>query len=215
MKRGNANGFFILLVTGMVLLSGCISSDSTSPTPEATFTKEIVKETTRTPATLTSGTTIPTSVPTVLPTTKPTSVLTTLPTTKPTPVPTTIPTSVPTSVPASDSTYGVLFIHIRAGGCGGDLKVFIVRDGTDVSPPVYYYLPDRTIIEGANTGYIEVKILMDGNSNMVEFPPGAYTAYLPDMKEGVPEQQSFTISPGGRTDVWFQGTLLAASSRGC
>jgi hypothetical protein len=93
--------------------------------------------------------------------------------------------------------------------------VFIVRDGTDVSPPVYYYLPDRTIIEGENPGYVQVKILMDGNSYLVEFPPGTYTAFLPDMKGGVPEQQSFTISPGGRTDVWFQGTLLAASSRGC
>jgi hypothetical protein len=93
--------------------------------------------------------------------------------------------------------------------------VFIARDGTVVSPPVYYYLPDRTIIEGENTGYSQVKILMDGNSYLVEFPPGAYTAYLPDMKGGVPEQQSFTIRPGGRTDVWFQGTLLAASSRGC
>ena len=93
--------------------------------------------------------------------------------------------------------------------------MFIVRDGTDVSPPVYYYLPDRTIIEGENTGYVQVKILMDGNSYLVEFPPGTYTAFLPDMKGGVPEQQSFTINPGGRTDVWLQGTLLAASSRGC
>jgi hypothetical protein len=215
MKKWNAISIFIVLVTGMVLLSGCMSPDSTSPTPVATLTKEIVQETTVLPVMPTPGTTIPAPVPTTIPTTKPTSVPTIKPTTKPTPVPTTVPTSVPKSMPTTDGTPGALFIHIRAGGCGGDLKVFIARAGTEVSPPVYYYLPDKTIIEGANTGYSQVKILMDGNSYMVEFPPGTYIANLPDMKGGVPEQQSFTISPGVRTDIWFQGTLLAASSRGC
>ncbi len=93
--------------------------------------------------------------------------------------------------------------------------MFIARDGTDVSPPVYYYLPDRTVIEGLNPGYIPVKILMDGNSYRVNFPSGTFTAYLPDMKGGVPEHQSFVLSPGGRTDIWFSGTLSKASARGC
>jgi hypothetical protein len=126
-----------------------------------------------------------------------------------------VPTTIPSIIPTTDETAGSLFIHIRAGGCGGDLKVFIARDGTGVSPPVYYYLPDRTVIEGPNKDFTGVKILMDGNSYRVKIPPGSYIAYLPDMKGGVPEQQSFVITPDGRTDIWFSGTLLTASARGC
>lgn len=114
-----------------------------------------------------------------------------------------------------ENTLGSLYIHIRAGNCGPDLKAFIAREGTSVSPIIYYYLPDKTVVEGANIGYYQAKILVDGNSDMVKLLPGSYTAYLPNMNGGEFETQSFIISPGDRTDIWFSGYSIAASARGC
>lgn len=119
-------------------------------------------------------------------------------------------------IPVEDTAAGKLFITIRAGGCGGDLKAFIAREGTEVSPIVYYYLPDKTVVEGQNIGYRSAKILMDGNSEMVELPPGRYTASLPPMNGGNEvEQQSFVINEGGTTHIYFAGMAATASARGC
>ena len=125
---------------------------------------------------------------------------------------TTLP--LPTSY-SEDMTTGSLYIHIRAGNVGPDLKAFIARDGTSVGPVIYYSLPDKTVVEGQNMGYYIAKILVDGNSEVVNLIPGSYTAYLPDMKGGEPEIQSFIIQSGARTDIWFSGYSVAASSRGC
>jgi hypothetical protein len=119
------------------------------------------------------------------------------------------------AVSVQDNTLGSLYIHIRAGNCGPDLKAFIAREGTSVSPIIYYYLPDKTVVEGPNTGYYQAKILVDGNSDMVRLIPGFYTAYLPNMNGGEFETQSFRITPGDRTDIWFSGYSIAASARGC
>jgi hypothetical protein len=119
-------------------------------------------------------------------------------------------------VTVEDYASGKLFVTIRAGGCGGDLKAFIAREGTEVSPIIYYYLPDKTIVEGQNIGYTSAKILMDGNSEMVQLAPGRYTAYLPPMNGGNEvEQESFVITEGGTTHIYFAGMAATASARGC
>lgn len=109
---------------------------------------------------------------------------------------------------------GGLFINIRAGGSVDGLKVFIAREGTDVSPIEYRFLPDRTVVEGENQGYLPVRILPDGRSGLIRLRPGSYTAYLPNWNGGEPEEQSFTIREESITPIWFAG-FAASSGGGC
>jgi len=202
MEKWNAVGIFTVLVIGMVFLSGCTNPGSTNATPVATPASQTVDLT-----------------PLVTPSTEPAT---------PTPAPATAAPAANntgyneslyqdnTTKPASsvrNDTSGGLIINIRAGGSVEGLKVFIARDGTNVSPIVYSFLPDRTVVEGENKGYIQVKIPADGHSGVVKLQPGAYTAYLPNWNGGEPEQQSFTIRADETNPIWFQG--FSASSGGC
>ncbi|MDD1683921.1 MAG: hypothetical protein LUO98_08825 [Methanoregula sp.] len=209
MKQWNAAGIVTVLVIWMVFLGGCTTTKSTNATPVATPASQTVDLT-----------------PLVTPSPAPET---------PAPAQATPTTAPATAAPAAnetgydgqrtadnntqsassvgnDTTSG-LFINIRAGGSVEGLKVFIARDGTNVSPIVYSFLPDRTVVEGENKGYIQVKIPPDGRSGLVNLMPGAYTAYLPDWNGGEPEQQSFTIRKDEITPIWFQG--FSANSGGC
>jgi hypothetical protein len=113
-----------------------------------------------------------------------------------------------------NQTGGGLFINIQRGGSVDGVKVFIAREGTDLSQIEYTYLPDRTLVEGENKGYIQVKIPPDGRSDLIRLPPGNYTAYLPDWNSGAPEQQSFTIREEVTITIHFMG-FSAAGGGGC
>ena len=226
MKRWNAIGILTVLATGMVFMSGCISPVSTGTIPEATLPPQVDYETVPVPPAPTPTTAVPASTAPVAP--PPQIVNETVPVTTlaPTPALTTVndhgydeskykDTDPEPPVSVEDNATGGLFINIRAGGATEGLKVFIARDGTNVSPVEYSYLPDRTIVEGQNSGYIQVKILPDGRSELVKLMPGKYIAYLPDMNGGEPEQQSFMISKGGITPLWFTGFAASSGSGGC
>jgi hypothetical protein len=208
MKKWNPIGILTVLVIGMVFMSGCISPVSTSTTPVAPTLPQTVNET------------VPAGTVLVAPT-----IQQFVNETLPVPPARTPATAIPTGneTDKNESTYedkfvenentGGLIINIRAGGSVEGLTVFIARGGTNVSPIEYSFLPDRTVVEGENKGYLQVKILPDGHSGIVRLLPGNYTAYLPDWNGGEPEQQSFMISEEVITPIWFNG--FAASSGGC
>lgn len=195
-KKLNAICFVIVLAVGMVFLSGCSNTGYTTTAPVTTLPPQIVHGT----------------------------VLVSPP---PTPTATLLPVAAESgngkltdehntsanAVSVEDLT-GSLLIHIRAGGSVKGLKVFIARNGTNVPPVDYSYLPDGTIVEGQNNGYLQVTVLPDGKSEFVRLAPGSYTAYLPSMNIGQPpEEQSFMIRVNDMTHIWFEG--FSASSGGC
>jgi hypothetical protein len=211
MKKGSPMGSLTVLVIGLVFMSGCISPVSTSTTPVTPTPSQIVNETLPIP---------PAHTVLVTPT-----IQQFVNETMSVPPAQTPATAVPpgNETGNNESTYkdkfagnentGGLIINIRAGGSVEGLTMFIARDGTNVSPIEYSFLPDRTVVEGENKGYLQVKILPDGHSEIVRLPPGNYTAYLPDWNGGEPEQQSFMITEEVITPLWFKG--FAASSGGC
>jgi hypothetical protein len=120
--------------------------------------------------------------------------------------------AVPVSV--ENETSGGLFINIERGGSVDGVKVFIAREGMDLSQIEYTYLPDRTLVEGENPGYIPVIIPPDGRSDLIRLPTGNYTAYLPDWNSGEPEKQSFTVREDHILTIYFMG-FSAAGAGGC
>jgi hypothetical protein len=119
-----------------------------------------------------------------------------------------------TPISVVNETFGGLFINIQRGGSVDGLKVFIARGGTDLSQIEYSFLPDRTVVEGENKGYFQVKVPADGRSELIRLPPGNYTAYLPTMGGGEPEKQSFTIREDDITTLYMLG-FSAAGGGGC
>ena len=119
-----------------------------------------------------------------------------------------------TPLSVENTTTGGLFIHIQRGGSVDGLKVFIAREGTDLSQIEYSFLPDRTVVEGENKGYLQVKVPADGRSELIRLQPGNYTAYIPTMGGGEPEQQSFTIRKEVIINLYFMG-FSAAGGGGC
>ena len=171
-------GIFFVLVTGMVFMSGCISSASPGTEPEPTSTPQVVVDTV-------FVTTSPPPTPAVpasrAPETPPTTQI----------VHETvfvIPTTVPTQFwPTNDnrdeeSEYNYNFLKpassvdgitgslvIRVEGCSADgLTVFIARNGMNVSPLDNTYLLTRMVVEDENPVFLLVKILPDGSSEMVK-----------------------------------------------
>jgi hypothetical protein len=226
MKKWNAICMVTVLVIGMVFMSGCTSPVSTSSIPVAPTTQQIVYETVPVTPTPAPATAVLSSSAPVAPTTQQ-IVYETMPVT-PTPASTTaVPaandtgydepafkdTNLKPPLSVEADTTGGLFINIRAGGSVDGLKVFIARDGTNVSPIEYSFLPDRSVVEGENKGYLQVKIPPDGRSELIKLLPGNYTAYLPNWNGGEPEEQSFMIREEDITPIWFAG--FAASSGGC
>ena len=135
----------------------------------------------------------------------------------PTPVPTPVPTSttnqtVTTVVTlTAEDNPGSLTIF-TSGGLGNDVSVFIAREGSNVQP--INTDPYMNLIENQNPGYIEVKILPNGETPRVSLAPGNYIAYLPSKSGGQPEQQSFTINANCNTVVSFSAYSYRASSGG-
>ena len=124
-----------------------------------------------------------------------------------------VPVAAITAVPLSaEGGTGSLLIH--TGGLGNDVTVFIAREGTAVLPVNDLYDSSGNVIESQTSGYIQVKILPDGNSDTVSLVSGNYIAYLPDKNGREPEQQSFTINANCNTVISFSGYSYRASSGG-
>lgn len=121
-------------------------------------------------------------------------------------------TTSPVSV--ANETFGGLIINVQRGGSIDGLKVFIAREGTDLSQIEYSFLPDGTVVEGENKGYLQVKIPPDGRSELIRLRTGNYTASIPNQGGGEPEQQSFTIREDVIITVYFMG-FSAAGAGGC
>ena len=119
-----------------------------------------------------------------------------------------------TPVSVANETYGGLFINVQRGGSVDGLRVFIAREGTDLSQIEYSFLPDGTVVEGENKGYLQVKIPPDGRSEFIRLRTGNYTASIPNQGGGEPEQQSFTIREDVIITVYFMG-FSAAGAGGC
>ena len=119
-----------------------------------------------------------------------------------------------TPVSVANETSGGLFINVQRGGSVDGLKVFIAREGTDLSQIEYSFLPDGTVVEGENKGYLQVKIPPDGRSELIRLRTGNYTASIPNQGGGEPEQQSFTIREDVIITVYFMG-FSAAGAGGC
>jgi hypothetical protein len=107
---------------------------------------------------------------------------------------------------SADGVAGTLVTRVT--GCSSDnLIVFIARAGTNVSPIDNQYLLDRMVAGDQNTGFLPVKILPDGSSEMVSLAPGTYTAYLPNKSgDEIEEQQSFKIGANVITYLSFIGS---------
>ena len=117
-------------------------------------------------------------------------------------------------VSVANETFGGLFINVQRGGSIDGLIVFIAREGSDLSQIEYSFLPDGTVVEGANQGYLRVKIPPDGRSELIRLRTGNYTASIPNQGGGEPEQQSFTICEEVILTVYFMG-FSAAGAGGC
>lgn len=209
MKKWDAAGFVTVLLIGMVFFCGCTNTQSTDAAPgaaAASQTADVTPPVTPFPVATTTTPEPATSKP------EPTTAVPAANTTRSDEA-RILDTNPQPASSVQDDTNGGLIINIRAGGSVEGLKVFIARDGTNVPPIVYSFLPDRTVVEGENKGYIQVKIPPDGRSGVVKLTPGTYTAYLPDWNGGEPEQQSFTIRKDEVTPIWLQG--FAANSGGC
>ena len=119
-----------------------------------------------------------------------------------------------TPVSVANETFGGLFINVQRGGSVDGLRVFIAREGTDLSQIEYSFLPDGTVVEGENKGYLQVKIPPDGRSELIRLRTGNYTASIPNQGGGEPEQQSFAIREDVIITVYFMG-FSAAGAGGC
>jgi hypothetical protein len=99
------------------------------------------------------------------------------------------------------------------GGLGNDVTVYIAREGSSVGP--LNTDPYANMLGNQNPGYIQVKILPNGESATVSLVPGNYIAYLPVKSGGgLPEQQSFTINANCNTVISFAAYSYRASSGG-
>jgi hypothetical protein len=137
-----------------------------------------------------------------------------------TPPPTTMPAETITvattpAVPVYEKGgTGSLLIH--TGGVGSGVVVYVARQGTDVYPINELYDSGGNVLENRTSGYIQVNILPDGNSETVSLAPGTYSAYLPGKNGGPAEQQSFTMNADSNTVIsFFAYSYRASSGGGC
>lgn len=226
MKKWKVIGIFIVLVTSMVFMSGCISSASTSTPSVATPTPQVVHGTVVVTPSPVPTIAVPASIAPVQTTTQIVHETVFVP-------PTTIPTIVwPTNdyqydksgynyndlkpTVSADGATGTLVIRVE--GCSADgLTVFIARNGTNVSPIDNTDLLDRMVVEDQNPVFLQVKILPDGNSETVRLAPGYYSAYLPNKNgDEIEDLQSFKIGANFMTYVSLSGSSYSnPSSSGC
>jgi len=226
MRTRGALSTVTVLVIGMLFMSGCVSPSSTGTLPAAPAPSQIVNATVPVSPAPSTAPALPPG--TISGTPEPHQIVNeTVPgSPAPTPVPaggtvkepgySTSASQNSNSTPPlfiENETLGGLFININRGGSINGLKIFIAREGTTVSAVEYTFLPDRTVREGENKGYLQVKIPPEGRSDLIKLRPGNYTAYLPDWNGGEPEQQSFMIHQEEITPIWFEG--FSASGGGC
>lgn len=100
-----------------------------------------------------------------------------------------------------------------SGGLGNDVIVYIAREGSSVGP--LNTDPYSNTIGIQNPGYLQVRILPNGESPSVSLVPGNYIAYLPAKTgTGETEKQPFTINPNSHTTISFAASSYRASSGG-
>lgn len=221
-------GMVTVLVIGMVVMSGCVSPSSTIIPPAASTPSPAVNENVPVSPVLTPAITVLPDTLLVAPAPQRTANDTMPESPAPTPAPTGSTANETgyhesisgdnnrnTPLFVENETAGGLFINVNRGGSVDGLKVFIAREGTPVSPIEYTFLPDRTVVEGENRGYLQVKVPPDGRSELIKLQPGNYTAYLPDWNGGEPEQHSFIIHREEITPIWFEGFSASGGSCGC
>lgn len=231
MKKGNITGGFSALVIGIMLMSGCTTTEPAGMTTVITPVPLMVNETfpvtttsaapaNNTPLQMFNETCTETPIPTpavpvsTAAVTIPHMVYETIavtPELSGTPETDAMPVNDPVfKETLSSHTYSypspVEGVHgslsILTGGLG-DVSVFIARGGANVRPA------DDDIsgnfAEDQHSGYTRVNILPDGSSEFVSLPPGNYIAYLPDKNGGMPENQSFIINANSITTISFKG----------
>jgi hypothetical protein len=226
LKSGYVIGIFFILVTGMVFMSGCISSASPGTEPEPTPTPQVVHDpvfatTSPTPTIAVSASMAPKTPPTtqivhemvfVTPTTVPTRFWSTPPTHDDEPV-----YNYHYLKPVSSAGGATGTLVVRVEGCSADgLTVFIARNGMNVSPLDNTYLLTRMVVEDENPVFLHVKILPDGSSEMVRLAPGDYSAYLPHKNgDEIEDLQSFKIGANFMTYISLSGPSYSTPSSGC
>jgi hypothetical protein len=133
------------------------------------------------------------------------------PTPSPLPADTPVPTPTTPVTIVTEDTPGSLSI-LTGGGLGNDVTVFIAREGATLQP--INTDPYLNIAEDQNPGYIQVRILPNGETSTVSLAPGNYIAYLPSKTAGQPEELAFTINARCTTVISFSAYSYRASSGG-
>lgn len=106
-------------------------------------------------------------------------------------------------------SHGYLEVRILAGGSAQDLKVWVIRKGTNTTPFDAYYHPDGTEIVGQNKGYLKIEVRPDGISEPEMLAAGDYIAYLQNGNGNQLETREFTIGNGATERIVFQGSAVA------
>ncbi|RPI40069.1 MAG: hypothetical protein EHM53_03385 [Methanoregulaceae archaeon] len=226
MKSWCAIGIFIVLVTGMVLMSGCISSASPGTEPAATPAPQVVIAPVLVTPSPTPTIAVPASTAPVAP--LPTQIVYEAVFVTPTTIPTLFWPTTPLRDEDPEYNYNYLkpvssaggatgTLVIRVEGCSADgLTVFIARNGMNVSPLDNSYLLTRMVVEAENPVFLPVKILPDGSSEMERLAPGEYSAYLPN-KDGdeIEDLQTFRIGANFMTYISLSGSSYSTPSSGC
>jgi len=219
-------GIFFVLVIGMVLMSGCISSASPGTEPVPTLTPQVVHDTVfittlPTPAIALSAYMAPETTTTtqivhemvfVTPATSPTQFR---PTNDKRDEESEYNDNFLRPASSVDGITGSLLIRVE--GCSADgLTVFIARNGMNVSPLDNSYLLTRMVVEDENPVFLLVKIFPDGNSETVRLAPGDYSAYLPNKNgEEIEDLQTFKIGANFMTYVSLSGPSYSTPGSGC
>jgi len=112
------------------------------------------------------------------------------------------------------SADGYINFRIR-GGSVQDPYVFIVNDISDI--PNFSYMPDHSDFDTitAYENATVIKVLPNGESDLIHMWDGDYIAYIRQGNADQPEVQPFVVGGQGITYVSFLGAAIPTDSMGC